>query len=397
MSQSPGHERLLVSLLLAALVWTDAAPAAEQATLTAPWGRFDEAQQSLGLWRVVPGPSIEGWQALPAKLPPVIRAYDAEDPDRTPLFVEWNDGTSPGRLRIPPAGNLPANTPRTILLETAQASGQFPDGRIVLRALDGERHGTASRETPSVRLPWINLPAGAGEFIVWKYKATRPGTYDVELIAAPRDPGITAEFSLGAQSVSARLPESEADSIFLPVTLGRLVLARPGEVEVRLRVGHSAGNASLKVGSILLRPASEGKPIVQSPDGSVSCHARDVTIHGVQVQFEPRPEKNTVGYWTNPKDRVSWAFALTRPGKFQVEILQGCGQGQGGSAVELIVGDQPLPFVVEDTGHFQNFVPRTIGTVVLERPGRYTIEVRPIRRAGIAVMDLRQVRLTPIE
>lgn len=387
----------MISLLLAALIGTNAAPASELATLSAPWGRFEETQKSQGLWRVVPAPSLAGWQILPSKLPPVLRAYDADDPDRTPLLVEWGDTTAPGRLRIPSAGNLPANTWRTILLETASATGQLPDGRIVLRAVDGARPGAAAREAPSASPPWIALAAGAKDFIVWKYQATRPGAYDIELIAAPRGPGITAEFSLGDQALSGTLPKSETGSVFLPATLGRLVIARPGEIEARLRLDLSGGPAGIKAGAVLLRPASEGKPVVQAPDGSVSCHARDVTIHGVQVQYEPRPEKNTVGYWTNPTDRVSWTFTLTRPGKFQVEILQGCGKGQGGSDVELIVAGQVLPFVVEDTGHFQNFVPRTIGTVILKQAGRYAVEVRPIRKAGIAVMDLRQVRLTPIE
>jgi hypothetical protein len=52
--------------------------------------------------------------------------------------------------------------------------------------------------------------------------------------------------------------------------------------------------------------------------------------------------------------------------------------------------------IVEDTGHFQNFKARTIGTVKFEQPGRYTLTVRPRTKAKAAVMDLRQVTLKPV-
>ncbi|HXG47678.1 MAG TPA: N-acetylgalactosamine 6-sulfate sulfatase (GALNS), partial [Methylomirabilota bacterium] len=81
---------------------------------------------------------------------------------------------------------------------------------------------------------------------------------------------------------------------------------------------------------------------------------------------------------------------------FAVEILQGCGRGSGGSEVELAVAGQSLRFVVEETGHFQNFIPREIGRVTIPRAGRHTLTVTPKTKPGPAVMDLRQVKLTLI-
>lgn len=140
-----------------------------------------------------------------------------------------------------------------------------------------------------------------------------------------------------------------------------------------------------------------GIPIKQAGDGTITCHARDATIHGVRVQYEPQPEKNTIGFWTNVDDWVSWDFTVTMPGAFHVEILQGCGKDQGGSTVELTLAAQTLRFTVEDTGHFQNFIPRTIGTVRLDAAGEYRLAVKPVTKARTAVMDLRQVRLIPVE
>ena len=138
------------------------------------------------------------------------------------------------------------------------------------------------------------------------------------------------------------------------------------------------------------------QPVRQASDGSILLHARDVTIHGTTVRFEPDPHKNTVGFWTRKEDWVSWTFDVAEPGKFQVIILQGCGKGSGGSEVQLAVAGQELQFTVRDTGGFQNFVERDIGSVDLTK-GLQTVEVRPLTKPGVAVMDLRQILLKPLK
>ena len=138
-------------------------------------------------------------------------------------------------------------------------------------------------------------------------------------------------------------------------------------------------------------------PLAVQPEeeGKIVLHARDAIIHGRTLRYEPEPHKNTVGYWTDASDRASWRFDVKRPGKYAVEILQGCGKGSGGSDVEFRAAGQVLPVTVRDTGHFQNFVARNIGHFAFDRPGTYTLEVRPVRKPGVAVMDLRRVTLTP--
>lgn len=142
-------------------------------------------------------------------------------------------------------------------------------------------------------------------------------------------------------------------------------------------------------------PDDGGGAVRQSADGSFLLHARDVEIHGVNVRYEPQPHKNTVGYWTKLEDWISWDFIVDKPGVFRVHILQGCGKGNGGSEVEFAVDGQSLMVTVQDTGGFQNFVPRDIGQVKIESKGRHTLTVKPKKKPGFAVMDLRQITLTP--
>jgi len=136
------------------------------------------------------------------------------------------------------------------------------------------------------------------------------------------------------------------------------------------------------------------RPIVQGSDGVILLHARDVSIHGKTVRYEPQPNKNTIGYWTKKEDWVSWDFVVEREGKFSVIALQGCGKGSGGAEVEFVIDEQKLKMTVQDTGGFQNFVERDIGPVGLKK-GKHRLEVRPMTKPGVAVMDLRSVTLRP--
>jgi hypothetical protein len=87
---------------------------------------------------------------------------------------------------------------------------------------------------------------------------------------------------------------------------------------------------------------------------------------------------------------------VKKPGKFELSILQGCGKGSGGSEVEFTVEGQTLTTRVDDTGHFQNFKERKLGIVQIDKPGRAELTVKVKTKPGLAVMDLRQVTLTPV-
>lgn len=149
------------------------------------------------------------------------------------------------------------------------------------------------------------------------------------------------------------------------------------------------------VGAKMMEPNPNYAPNPQAADGVITMPAKWATIHGETLRYEPLPHKNTLGFWTNPKDWASFEFELKEPGTFEVELLVGCGNGSGGSEVLVAVGTQQLTFKVEQTGGFQNFVPRKIGQIKLERPRRYTLEIRPQTKPGPAVMDVREVKLIP--
>ena len=90
------------------------------------------------------------------------------------------------------------------------------------------------------------------------------------------------------------------------------------------------------------------------------------------------------------------AADVTKPGKYEIEVTQGCGQGGGGAEVVVEVAGAMVKFIVQDTGHFQNFIQRTIGEVELPA-GKQTLAVKPQTMPGGVVMDLRRVVLRPVQ
>jgi arylsulfatase A-like enzyme len=125
--------------------------------------------------------------------------------------------------------------------------------------------------------------------------------------------------------------------------------------------------------------------------GSIILHARAANIHGNKLRYESQPHKDTLGFWTQRDDWAEWEFPIPAAGVFEVQLLQGC--GKGGAEVDVTVNGQSLTMLVAETGHFQRFVPRTIGTVRFDRSGRNHLSVRAKTNPGGAVMDLRRVVL----
>ncbi|MBA4188709.1 MAG: N-acetylgalactosamine 6-sulfate sulfatase (GALNS) [Planctomycetaceae bacterium] len=149
------------------------------------------------------------------------------------------------------------------------------------------------------------------------------------------------------------------------------------------------------VGARMPTPNPDYKPNPPAKDGTITLPARTALVSGVMLRFEPLPHKNTLGFWVNKDDYATFDFTVETPGTFTVEVLQGCGNKSGGAEVELATGDEKVTFTVKETGGFQAFEAREIGTLKLEKAGRYTLTVKAKTKPGAAVMDLRQIVLKP--
>jgi hypothetical protein len=143
---------------------------------------------------------------------------------------------------------------------------------------------------------------------------------------------------------------------------------------------------------------SEQQSIKPASDGSIFLSACEARTGGDKLRFEPQPYKNTVGFWTNEADTAMWECHVDVSGWYSVALLQGCGEGQGGSEgrISFLKDGQECDAIdcaVEETGHFQNFRWVHSGYVYLEIMGNYTVTIQPSSIKQKAFGDIRAVSI----
>jgi arylsulfatase A len=302
------------------------------------------------------------------------KGYLQEGGLRVPLFMKW-----PGRIRA--GGVEPTPVSSIDFFPTLLAMAGVPSRHAVDGMnLDGVLRGTAqpprrplfwhyphySNQARSPGAPVGGGPGAAMRDGEWKLiQHFETGFHELYDLSA--DPG-------EANNLADAMPERVLD-------MGKRLHAWQGSVKAQWPKYHAE-----------FKPA----PVPPLADGSILLHSREAIIHGQNVQYEPQPHKNTVGFWTRLSDWIAWEFEVKAPGRYRLEALQGCGRGSGGAEVEFAIGDQRLTMIVEDTGHFQNFIRRDLGEVQLAA-GRHSLNVKPQTKPGVAVMDLREVRLVKVD
>ena len=142
-------------------------------------------------------------------------------------------------------------------------------------------------------------------------------------------------------------------------------------------------------------PQVEATPIPQLADGTVKFNAADAVIHGNTAKLESGKGRDNIGFWTDPKDTVSWEFTVTKPGKFEVELLYACEPASAGAEFTIEIGSEKAAGKVKDTTSWTKFKPDTIGTIAIAKAGKQTITVKPGAMPHGAVMNLKSVMLKP--
>jgi arylsulfatase A-like enzyme len=294
------------------------------------------------------------------------KGYLYEGGLRVPLLVRWPSLVKPGTSITFPACSIDI-TP-TVL---AAAGLPTPGGRE--RELDGVQLVSllAGMNHPSRDLYW-HYPHYANQ-------GSRPGG------AVRSGPFKLVEFYETGRRELFDLSKDVSES-------RNLAADRP---EVVRELAAKLAAWRTEVGAKMPTPNPDYTPNPPAKDGAITLHARTAQVHGTMLRFEPLPHKNTLGFWVRQDDHASFEFTAAAAGTFSVEVLQGCGKGSGGAEVELAVGDSKLTFAVKDTGGFQAFEARDVGTLRVATPGRHTLTVRAKTKPGPAVMDLRQVVLRP--
>jgi hypothetical protein len=288
---------------------------------------------------------------------------------------------------------LDRNKKRLIEVETADNSKQLGDGRIIFSSIDAKIKGNTAKLEKNPSNYRIGFWSNLSDSIFWNYKATRWGMYDVELTYSLESKKSKIHIQIGDKSIDSEIQATNSWYKYNTVRLGKIYLPKSGQYLISVKGVEKESAAVMNFKSLVLVPTSEGKEIIQS-GRNISLHSRDSKVNGVTLRYEPAQKKQCLGYWSNPSDWASWDFIVKEPGDYTVTVRQGCGKGHGGSKVSVISGTQKLIFNAEDTGGFQNWKNIDIGSIKLKEPGLNILEVRPLDKKSVAVMDIQEIILT---
>ncbi len=356
----------------------------EKAVHVGAWSQFSEVAEKPDRYLTeVPESTSVKTLLLPSNAPNIIKVLV----DKKVSPFEHDQKLN--RISI----ELDRNKKRLIEVETADNSKQLSDGRIIFSSLDAKIKGDTAKLEKNPSNYRIGFWSNVSDSIFWNYKATRWGMYDVELTYSLESKKSKIHIQIGDQSINSEIQATNSWYKYNTVRLGKIYLPKSGQYLIAVKGVEKGGAAVMNFKSLVLIPTSEGKEIIQS-GRNISLHSRDSKVNGVTLRYEPAQKKQCLGYWSNPSDWASWDFIVKEPGDYTVTVRQGCGRGHGGSKVSVISGTQKLIFNAEDTGGFQNWKNIDIGSIKLKEPGLNILEVRPLDKKSVAVMDIQEIILT---
>ncbi|HWB02336.1 MAG TPA: sulfatase-like hydrolase/transferase [Verrucomicrobiales bacterium] len=290
---------------------------------------------------------------------------------RIPLIIRWPGTVPAGKIENTPVINT--DLVPTLLAATGAAAPSLPlDGVNLLPLI--QRRGDLKRPALFWHYPHYSnqrgFPGGAMRSGDWKFIESYDDGH-LELYHLAEDPSELQNLALSMPS-------------------------RVAEMKKSLHEWRESCGAQMMKPNPDYDPSAAWNLIFQAANGSLTLPASLAEVHGSMLRYEPPPNKNTLGYWTRAEDWASWDVKVEQPGDFRVILRHGCGNGSGGSEVEITAAGKSLPFTVTETGGFQNWVETGVGTVTLPA-GRHTLAVRPKTKKGGAVMDIQRIVLQPVK
>lgn len=223
--------------------------------------------------------------------------------------------------------------------------------------------------------------------------AKRWGRYEIRVTYTLKHASLGTQFRFSQQPLKKTLMAASQPT---PAVYGEVYIEKPGTYPFTLYIAATGAEAGFEIQDIAFVPAPEGPAPEQAADGTVVLEARSATTWSENMRYEPKPEKNCLGFWTSEDDLAEWEFQNIKPGRYKVSVFHGCGTGNEGSEVAVKLGSQELKFTVKDTGGFQNWQEAQLGEVEIKDKGIHRLVIDPITKARSAVLDVQKVVLTPV-
>lgn len=284
-----------------------------------------------------------------------------------------------------------SDAPKTIISEL----GEFGSGDPIERA-DMPQRGVICFKLTKENSNTVFMPGEHWEQYNFPFEATRWGRYRVKLNYKLKAPSLGVQLKVNEKRLKKQLKYT--GDLSGMVYLGELDISDAGPYFMALYTPPGVGWSKFELLELALIPmGGNGETVQRDDDGALHLLAKDATTWSEKMRYEPKPEKDCLGFWTETEDFAEWEFKVDKAGKYQVIVHQGCGHS-GGSQVEVELAGQSLEFKVQDTGGFQNWKPVPVGQVEISNAGVYRLSIKPKAKAkqDEAIMDVHKVVLVPM-
>ena len=135
--------------------------------------------------------------------------------------------------------------------------------------------------------------------------------------------------------------------------------------------------------------------VTAAKDGSLNLTPATCEIYGSTIVLEKK--YGNLGFWRSADDHVVWDVDVSKAGRYKVQIKYACQNNAAGDRWRLRSADGSLEGVVKGTGTWDNYRTTRAGEIQLSA-GRQRITMRAAWEIrGGAMIDLKSVRLAPVE
>jgi alpha-L-fucosidase len=130
--------------------------------------------------------------------------------------------------------------------------------------------------------------------------------------------------------------------------------------------------------------------IPQAPDGTITLGGLASEPLTGKLRYES--DKKCIGFWTDPKDTISWTIKVSKPGTFRIE---GNVAGFGATKLRIEGGTAPVTVTTAATGDYETFKKIELGEIEMAA-GKQTIRLVPVVE-NWKPANVRSIRLTPVK
>jgi alpha-L-fucosidase len=132
-------------------------------------------------------------------------------------------------------------------------------------------------------------------------------------------------------------------------------------------------------------------PVSADKDGVIRLLPGDAVFEGDAVKVQYQGSEASIGFWTQPKDTVTWNLCAENNGKYLVQV-ESSATDEG--SVLLIQGIGKLAYSVPKTAGYDAFQTTKVGEVSLTKDAKLVLTLRPVVD-GWHPVNVRKVELIP--